>query len=94
MQVSMAQEMKMIEVPFSSVIPAKAGIQTADAVGAGSAGVSPAERLSRQNQDLRDYRIFRILPARFRAASERSSVFVLAGFSDYGEKRVLDEEKS
>ena len=52
------------------VIPAKAGIQRA---GAGCGAKARREemwgaRASRQNQDLRDYRIFRILPAGLRPA--------------------------
>ena len=40
-----------------------------------------------QNQDSLDYRIFRILPARLRAASA-SSEFVLAGFRLWGKGLV------
>ena len=48
---------------------------------------------SRQNQDLRDYRIFRILPARVfnRQALVRIRLVRICG---YGEKRKLGEAKS
>ena len=41
---------------------------------------SPCPRAYRQNQDLRDYRIFRI-PRRASLTCKRAFVFVLAGFS-------------
>ena len=47
-----------------------------------------------QNQDLGDYRIFRILTARASATGGRSPIFGLAGIFGCGEKRNPRETES
>ena len=60
---------------FSPVIPAKAGIQRA----ADALDLSASAHC--QNQDLQDYRIFRIRQARVFSTGARPSTLILAGFS-------------